>query len=226
MKNKALPEKPYPKNFPLGPDPIHPTKLEEIRTAQLPDWIVLKSALPENPYEERTELYREYKFVSFEAALQFMASLAKGCEVLMHHPRWENIWCTLRVYTTSWDIGHLISDRDIQLARYFDREYKKFDGAKRAENPLGIGVASNEFIDHLKQDVGENKLKAVGEKLRDFFMLNADNDAVNVSIQLLGQINEVKEKEMLKTIKKEDASLEYSQIRAALLKTIDERLNS
>ena len=57
-----------------------------------------------------------------------MAQVAPGCDIAMHHPRWENIWKTIRVYLTTWDIKHRISDRDIQLARYFDRAYAEFDG--------------------------------------------------------------------------------------------------
>jgi len=224
MKNRSLPEKPYPKNFPLGPDPVSREKLKAVLESQLPDWVILKSPLPENPYEERIELYREYKFVSFDAAVRFMASLTKGCEILMHHPRWENVWRTLRVYTTTWDIGHAITDRDIQLARYFDREYKQFDGAEIAEETLGMGLASEDFVKHLKEDIGKNKLKEVGEKLKDFFMLNADNDSVNASIQLLARISEVRRKEIEKTIKAEEASLQYNQIREALLYTIDQQL--
>jgi pterin-4a-carbinolamine dehydratase len=79
--------------------------------------------LPENPLEERVEIFREYEFPSFQAAVRFMVQVAPGCDIAMHHPRWENIWKTLRVFLTTWDIGHRISDRDFQLARYFDRAY-------------------------------------------------------------------------------------------------------
>ncbi len=30
---------------------------------------------------------------------------------------------------TTWDIGHAISDRDIQLAKYLDHVYSEFPGA-------------------------------------------------------------------------------------------------
>lgn len=63
-----------------------------------------------------------------------MTQVAQGCDIAMHHPRWENIWKTVRVYLTTWDIGHRISDRDIQLARYFDRAYVEFPGSAKARN--------------------------------------------------------------------------------------------
>ena len=57
-----------------------------------------------------------------------MSQVAKGCDIANHHPRWENLWKTLRVFLTTWNIGHKISDRDIQLAKYFDSAYAEFPG--------------------------------------------------------------------------------------------------
>ena len=89
-------------------------------------WRVTSSPLPESPSQQRVELFREYKFASFESAVAFMAMVAKGCDILNHHPRWENIWKTLRVYLTTWNIQHRISDRDIQLAKYFDAAFQDY----------------------------------------------------------------------------------------------------
>ena len=61
-----------------------------------------------------------------------MNEVAPGCDIAIHHPRWENLWRSLRVWLTTWDIGHRISDRDIQLAKYFDKAYADFPGAKPA----------------------------------------------------------------------------------------------
>ena len=86
-------------------------------------WRVVTSPLPEEPERQRTELFREYEFPSFRDAVGFMYQLAPGCDIAIHHPRWENIWRTVRVYLTTWDIGHEISDRDVQLAKYFERAF-------------------------------------------------------------------------------------------------------
>ena len=58
-----------------------------------------------------------------------MYRVAPGCDIAIHHTRWENIWRTVRVYLTTWDIDHQISDRDIQLAKYLPEAliYKTFD---------------------------------------------------------------------------------------------------
>jgi pterin-4a-carbinolamine dehydratase len=89
-------------------------------------WQVCSSPLPENETKLRIELFREYKFEEFQDVIAFMAMVAPGCDIANHHPRWENIWRTLRVYLTTWNIGHNISDRDIQLAKYFDSSYSNF----------------------------------------------------------------------------------------------------
>lgn len=115
---------PYPRNPPPGlPEPIDDAVLRRILAEDLVEWRVAATPLPEDPAQERVELFREFRFPSFQDAVGFMAQVAPGCDIAMHHPRWENIFKTLRVFLTSWDIGHRVSDRDVQLARYFDRAY-------------------------------------------------------------------------------------------------------
>lgn len=120
---------PYPEIFPVGPDPFNDSKLREILKGELTTWQQVISPLPEDGSKVKTELYREFKFATFRDAVSFMSQLAPGCDIANHHPRWENIWKTLRVFLTTWDIEHKISDRDIQLARYFDRAYEEFPGS-------------------------------------------------------------------------------------------------
>ena len=122
---------PYPLNPPEGPDPITDEKLKVFLSTELLKWKKKVSPLPEDPENVRVELYREYRFKSFREAISFMSQVAPGCDIAMHHPRWENVWKTVRVYLTTWDIGHRISDRDIQLARYFDRAFGEYAGAAR-----------------------------------------------------------------------------------------------
>ncbi|MES1264431.1 MAG: 4a-hydroxytetrahydrobiopterin dehydratase, partial [Variovorax sp.] len=90
----------------------------------------------EDPTVERIEICREFRFTTFQGAIGFMAQVAPGCDIAMHHPRWENVWRTVRVFLTTWDVGHKISDRDIQLARYFDRAYAEFDARSAASGDV------------------------------------------------------------------------------------------
>jgi pterin-4a-carbinolamine dehydratase len=120
----------------LGPYPPKPTietvlpvSDEQLRLAldgPLKSWEVYASASPEEPSVIRMELFRAYKFHEFKDVISFMSMVAAGCDIANHHPRWENIWRTLRVYLTTWNIDHKISDRDVQLAKYFDSSYRDF----------------------------------------------------------------------------------------------------
>lgn len=129
---------PYPRNCPEGPDPIGDDKLQRILDTELADWKKIVSPLPENPSEVRVEIFREYRFKTFQEAIRFMSQVAPGCDIAMHHPRWENIWKTIKVFLSTWDIQHKISDRDIQLARYFDRAYADFPGAVKPADKLRL----------------------------------------------------------------------------------------
>jgi pterin-4a-carbinolamine dehydratase len=120
------PAGPYPVPAPEVPDPISDESLEIALKATLSRWRKVVSPLPQNPDSVRTELFREYKFKNFRDAIRFMSEVAPGCDIANHHPRWENIYATLTVYLTTWDIGHRISDRDIQLAKYFETAYSAF----------------------------------------------------------------------------------------------------
>jgi pterin-4a-carbinolamine dehydratase len=122
---------PYPRRFPEGPDPVSPGKLERLVKTQLQDWRLVSSTLPEDSHIERVELFREFGFRTFRDAVGFMNEVAPGCDIANHHPRWENIWTTVRVFLTTWDIGHRISDRDVQLARYFDQAYADLPDAAK-----------------------------------------------------------------------------------------------
>jgi len=124
---------PFPPPPPDKPDPVSEEKLEAALKTSLQSWKKVESSLPGNPGEIRIELFREFKFKKFLDAIEFMSLVAPGCDIAMHHPRWENIWTTLSVYLSTWDIGHRISDRDLQLALYFDRAFSKFKGAAKSK---------------------------------------------------------------------------------------------
>lgn len=120
---------PYPRKVPAGPEALDTGVLSQILDTELTTWKPISSQVPEDNSQIRVELFREFKFKSFVAAVGFMNLVAPGCDILNHHPRWENVWKTVRVFLTTWDIGHRISDRDVQLARYLDCAYSEYAGA-------------------------------------------------------------------------------------------------
>lgn len=123
----------YPTPPPEKPDPLSEEKLQIALKGSLSKWKKVVSPLPEDSAKSRVEIFRSYKFKTFLDAIGFMNQVAPGCEIAMHHPRWENIWRTVNVYITTWDIDQQLSDRDIQLAKYFDQAFSDFSGAELEE---------------------------------------------------------------------------------------------
>lgn len=125
---------PYPNSTLAVPEPVSDTKLKGILQSEIPHWRRCESPLPEDPAKKRVELFREFTFQRFTGAIQFMNQVARGCDEVNHHPRWENIFRTLRVYLSTWDSGlHKITDRDVQLARYLDSAFVQFPGRAKRE---------------------------------------------------------------------------------------------
>lgn len=93
---------------------------------EMPDWRYVESALPGAPGQRRAELHRNYTFASFEDAVRFMHDAVPGISQRQHHPRWENIWRTVSVWLSTWDIGYKPSVLDAELARFLDAMRKQY----------------------------------------------------------------------------------------------------
>lgn len=157
----TLLRKRYPQNFPIPPDGLDENKLRLIIEQELIGWKVVSSPLPENPSQIRVELFREYIFKSFDQVLDYMLKVAPICNTLPHHPRWENTWTTLAIYLSTWDSNHIISYKDIMLARHMESIFRDYGGSfvnvhtiERKDKELG------EFLTHIEslkvsQNIGE-----------------------------------------------------------------------
>jgi pterin-4a-carbinolamine dehydratase len=107
---------------------------EEIAGAlkQLDDkWAIEPSEIPGKEPLKREELTRIYEFASFEDAIDYMSAASKHISSVQHHPRWENIWRTITVWLTTWDIGHKPSQLDIDLAQYLDNLFQSYRRPKK-----------------------------------------------------------------------------------------------
>ncbi|WP_373291579.1 4a-hydroxytetrahydrobiopterin dehydratase [Bradyrhizobium guangdongense] len=63
-------------------------------------------------------------------------SARKRISEMDHHPRWENIWRSVDVHLSTWDIGHKPSVMDLELAQYLEEVRSRFPPPKiRAKNP-------------------------------------------------------------------------------------------
>jgi pterin-4a-carbinolamine dehydratase len=115
--------------FPKPPDVV-PRSLseDEIKESlkQIPDWKIVTSPLPGQHPKVRTELMRSYQFKSFPDAIGFMNDAVEHVEKVKHHPRWENLWKTVSVWLTTWDIGHLPARIDFELAEYLDTLFDNY----------------------------------------------------------------------------------------------------
>lgn len=96
----------------------------ELRT--LKGWELVESHIPGDYPNSRLELRKVFKFKDFLQAMQFMNNAIAFIErpnPYAHHPRWENLWRTVTVWLSTWDIKHRVSRLDILLAKELDRIY-------------------------------------------------------------------------------------------------------
>jgi len=114
------------------PRALSPAEIQLWLTAHS-DWKIVTSPLPGEYPKTRTELSRAFKFATFYEALEFMRLAAPFIDQTNHHPRWENVFKTVTVWLTTWDIGHAPSKLDTELAEHLDGIWKK-TGAKIQQN--------------------------------------------------------------------------------------------
>lgn len=92
----------------------------------LPNWSLASNSASDDSTTPATDLYRTYRFRSFDDALAFMQAAAPAINRLDHHPRWENSYRTVSVWLSTWDAGHAITAMDIELARLLDETAARF----------------------------------------------------------------------------------------------------
>lgn len=109
-------------SFPRPTINIAPLTQAEISTElqRLRGWSVTATPHPEQPHITRNELFKSFEFRSFRQAMQFMGTATDEIDQRQHHPRWENIWRTVRVWLATWDVESQISRLDIELAEFLD----------------------------------------------------------------------------------------------------------
>jgi pterin-4a-carbinolamine dehydratase len=115
---------PYPDPpMKVPPAPMTEKATQQVISEVLPGWDIVVGEVRGDPGRVGAELHRSFQFGTFRAAIDFMVTVADFAEKANHHPRWENIYRTVDVYLTTWDIGHQISHLDVMLASYLDRTF-------------------------------------------------------------------------------------------------------
>jgi pterin-4a-carbinolamine dehydratase len=108
---------------------IPPKEFETILKT-LPGWNEVVSPLPGYEPLQQIELHKAFEFASFIQAIEFMREVSEFVVKTQHHPRWENIWRTVTVWLSTWDIGHKPSRLDVELAKEMERVYRGYEGEK------------------------------------------------------------------------------------------------
>jgi pterin-4a-carbinolamine dehydratase len=91
----------------------------------LPMWAIEFSDDEKRLHHKRVELTRTFEFSSFSDAMKFISSVAEHADRIQHHPRWMNVWRSVKIYLTTWDAGHRVTALDIEFARYLDRIFRR-----------------------------------------------------------------------------------------------------
>jgi pterin-4a-carbinolamine dehydratase len=106
---------------------------EEIDKAlkRMPEWELRVSEIPGKEPMTRIEFQRNYEFASFEDAIRFIGDASKHVSEIDHHPRWENVWRTVTVGLTTWDIGSKPSRLDVELAQYLDTLFSTYPRSQK-----------------------------------------------------------------------------------------------
>ena len=120
-KKPIVAEIPYP--YPLLKiKPLDEQNLQRLET-RLPAWRVVSR---QSDKGDKVELMRTFEFESFPDLIHFMSTASKFIDRIDHHPEWTNIWRTLIVYLTTWDIGFRPSMLDVDLAAYLDDLHENY----------------------------------------------------------------------------------------------------
>ena len=91
-----------------------------MKNALLPDDFDFQSSIPLWTLDQsRKTIYREFIFVDFKQAFQFMTLCAQYAEQIDHHPDWSNTWNKVAVNLSTHSSNGL-TELDMQMARAMD----------------------------------------------------------------------------------------------------------
>jgi len=97
-----------------------------------PDWQIQYRRHPTDPGAQRRGIGTTLTFRSFRDAIHFMSTAAWGIDERNHHPEWENIWKSVVIWITQFDIGGDITARNIELAEYLMSVYRPYEKVSHA----------------------------------------------------------------------------------------------
>ena len=76
--------------------------------------------------ESNQALEKTYLFNNFEDVMRFMVLATPYISEQNHHPTWTNTYNQLHVKLTTHDAGNQVTEKDKELASFFDSLYLRF----------------------------------------------------------------------------------------------------
>ena len=70
--------------------------------------------------ETKHGLFKQFTFINFKEAFDFMTQVAAVAESQNHHPRWENEWNVVKIWLSTHDQENKITEQDRRLAASID----------------------------------------------------------------------------------------------------------
>lgn len=89
-------------------------------------WEIQYRPDPQVPGKKRRGIGTSLDFAAFRDAIHFMSSASWGIDQRNHHPEWENIWKTVIIWITQFDIGGNVTARNLELAEYLMEAYEPY----------------------------------------------------------------------------------------------------
>src|SRR4051794_8286001 len=89
----------------------------ELSSAEIADALVTLNGWSGGP----SGLKRKLVFEEFRGAMDFMSACVEGIEQRNHHPVWTNKYNSIDIHLDTFDIGHKVSAKDLDLARFINR---------------------------------------------------------------------------------------------------------
>jgi len=65
-------------------------------------------------------LYKQFNFINFKEAFEFINQVAQVAEQYDHYPRWENEWNVVNIWLSTHEEVTTITDKDIMLSKVID----------------------------------------------------------------------------------------------------------
>ncbi len=105
---------------------------EEVRRAleEIPPWHFERNHHLWAKGGEAEEIARQYEFASFRNAVNFMSDASQSIRKWVHHPRWENQWCVVKIWFSTWDVGCRVTQLDLDAAKRMEKLYRERDPAR------------------------------------------------------------------------------------------------